>query len=59
MSSNGDYICGECGSTDTEQVVTQREVVHADENGEPETIDILETHVDYVECGDCGEKIIG
>lgn len=55
---DGPYLCPNCGSTEASQITTQTEHVVADENGEPENIEVEYVDVNHAECADCGETLI-
>lgn len=57
----GAYVCPSCdNSTTFKQVVTQVEVVHTDEDGDPEQFEKGdEIEVKQIECAECGTRLTG
>lgn len=55
---NGAYLCPNCGCTEAIQKTVQDETVTADENGEPEHINVETVEVIWAECQNCGKTLI-
>lgn len=53
----GNYQCPECDSRRFAQTTTQYEYVNADDNGEPESIEVESVEVEQIICSECGEKV--